>query len=124
MYIDSSKTALLFPGQGSQKIGMGIELADCYPEAKTTFLESDHCVGFSLSNLAWQGQVDELNDTVNTQPALLTHSYAALRVLRSYLPGFMPSFVAGHSMGEISALVASDSFSFFDGLKLGVSAGS
>ncbi len=118
MELNSLTTAFLFPGQGSQKIGMGFELASQYPEAQVIFKEADHCLGFPLSSLAWEGPDFELNDTLNTQPALLTHSYAALSVFGQKVPGFKPAFVAGHSMGEISALVAAGSLSFFDGLKL------
>jgi [acyl-carrier-protein] S-malonyltransferase len=118
MELNPQKTAFLFPGQGSQKIGMGFELSNQNPEAKTAFLEADHCLGFSLSTLTWQGPDGDLHDTFNTQPALLTHSFAAIKVFEKSFPGFRPQFVAGHSMGELSALVAAGSLSFFDGLKL------
>jgi len=118
MELDPQKTAFLFPGQGSQKLAMGFDLASHYSEANSAFREADQCLGFSLSNLAWEGPEVDLNDTLNTQPALLTHSYAAVSIFKKFLPGFKPSFVAGHSMGEISALVAADSLSFSDGLKL------
>lgn len=95
-----------------------MELASLYPEARVAFNEADHCLGFPISSLAWEGPETDLNDTLNTQPALLIHSYSAIRVFEDFLPGFRPSFVAGHSMGEISALVAAGSLSYFDGLKL------
>lgn len=116
--LNPETTAFVFPGQGSQKVGMGMELARMYPEARLTFNEADHCLGFPISSLAWEGPETDLNDTFNTQPALLIHSYSAIKVFDNFLPGFRPSFVAGHSMGEISALVAAGSLSYFDGLKL------
>jgi [acyl-carrier-protein] S-malonyltransferase len=112
------KTAFLFPGQGSQSVGMGQELALQYSIAAETFDEADHILGFPLSKLAWEGPVEALNDTINTQPALMVHSIASWRVFQSEFPGFKPSFVAGHSMGELSALVAAQILSFKDALKL------
>lgn len=116
--LDAKKTAFLFPGQGSQKIGMGAELAKAYPAARDIFDQADNVLGFSLSNIAWEGPEEELNDTVNTQPALLVHSVAALRVFEEIYPDFSPAFVAGHSLGELSALVAAGSLEFPEALAL------
>lgn len=112
MTLDPNKTAFLFPGQGSQAVGMGRELAAAYPAAAAVFAEADAALGFPLSRLAWDGPEAELNDTVNTQPALLVHSTAALSVFNELRPGFRPKFVAGHSLGQLSALVAAGSLDF------------
>ena len=111
-------TALIFPGQGSQFIGMGKSLAERYSTAQEVYDEADDLLGFSLSSLAWEGPEESLNDTINTQPALMVHSVAALRVIQELLPGFQPAFVAGHSMGELSALVAGAALPFHNALKL------
>jgi [acyl-carrier-protein] S-malonyltransferase len=104
--MEPAQTAFVFPGQGSQAVGMGYELAQTYPTARRVFAQADEILGFSLSRLAWEGPEEELNDTINTQPALLVHSVATLFVFQERFPGFHPAFVAGHSMGELSALVA------------------
>ncbi len=118
MAIDLNKSAFLFPGQGSQYVGMGQALAQREPLAAQVFAQADSMLGFSLSQLCWHGPADDLNDTAFTQPAIFTHSIALLRVLQARLPGVAPAAAAGHSMGEISALVAGDSLSFEDGLAL------
>jgi [acyl-carrier-protein] S-malonyltransferase len=118
MKLDSNTTAFVFPGQGSQTVGMGKELTEAYPIAKQTFDEADSILGFSLSNLMINGATDELNDTVNTQPALFTHSIASFRVFSQLYPDFQPVSVAGHSLGELSALCAAGVLSFEDGLRL------
>src|SRR5271170_4591447 len=108
--INSSKIAFIFPGQGSQTVGMGKDLAEKYPIARQTFEEADEALGYKLSQLCFEGPEDELRLTTITQPAILTASIAALRVLQTQIP--KPSFVAGHSLGEYSAHVASGTISF------------
>ena len=118
MNLNPKTTAYIFPGQGSQAVGMGKELAETYPTAKELFDEADALLGFSLSQLMWDGPADELNETANTQPALYIHSIAAYRTFTHLYPDFVPASVAGHSLGELSALTASGALSFSDGLKL------
>ncbi|MGZ7094341.1 MAG: ACP S-malonyltransferase [Candidatus Angelobacter sp.] len=112
---ESIKIALIFPGQGSQVVGMGKELAEKYPEARRTFEEADHALGYKLSQLCFEGHEDQLRLTEITQPAILTTSLAALRVLQSRMP--KPSFVSGHSLGEYSAHVCAGTFSFADAVR-------
>lgn len=110
--------AFIFPGQGSQTVGMGQDLAEAYPVVRQTFEQADEILGFKLSELCFNGPENELNDTVNTQPALYTCGIAILRALQQELPSAMPGFVAGHSLGEFTALAAAGSLSFEDGLRL------
>src|ERR1035438_10582210 len=103
-----SSIAFLFPGQGSQAVGMSKELADNYPVARQTFEEADEALGYKLSELCFEGPEEKLKLTENTQPAILTASVAAWRVLqeRGLKPDFVADYVAGHSLGEYSAHVA------------------
>lgn len=109
--------AFLFPGQGSQHVGMGYDLYQAQPVSRAVFDQADQLLGFSLSELCFNGPEDSLVDTVNQQPALLVTSVAMLRAMQA-AGSAEPHFVAGHSMGEFSALVAADSLSFADGLAL------
>ncbi|HET8546469.1 MAG TPA: ACP S-malonyltransferase [Bryobacteraceae bacterium] len=111
-----ANTAFLFPGQGSQFPGMGRSLADAHPEARAVFEEADALLGFELSKLCFEGPEDELKKTENTQPALLTVSVAAWRVLDAN--GIRADYVAGHSLGEYSALVAAGALAFADAVQL------
>jgi [acyl-carrier-protein] S-malonyltransferase len=112
------KVALLFPGQGAQYVGMGRELIENYEVAKRTVEEADEALGFALSKLILEGPKEELRLTYHTQPALLTVSIAAYRVLAEFIPNLKPTVAAGHSLGEYSALVALSSLSFSDAVKL------
>jgi [acyl-carrier-protein] S-malonyltransferase len=111
-----SKTAFLFPGQGSQFAGMGKSLAEASPAAQAVFAAADAALGFPISELCFNGPDEELKKTENTQPALLTVSIAAWEVLRER--GYRPDFVAGHSLGEYSALVAAGSLPFADAVRI------
>jgi [acyl-carrier-protein] S-malonyltransferase len=112
--------AFTFPGQGSQAVGMGKALAETYREARAVFGEVDDALGEKLSTIAWEGPLDSLTLTENTQPALMAVSIAALRVLeaRGIDPGARVAYVAGHSLGEYSALVAAGSLTLSDAARL------
>src|SRR6266700_2010740 len=110
------KTVFLFPGQGSQYVGMGKGLATEYASAKRVFEEADHALNFAISRLCFEGPEEELKLTRNMQPALLTVSTAAHAVLREN--GYAADYVAGHSLGEYSALVAAGSLRFADAVRL------
>lgn len=108
------KLAFIFPGQGSQRAGMGKALAEQFPAARAVFDQADQALGFPLSKLCFEGPEEELKLTANTQPAILTTSVAAYRVLEE--KGIAPDYVAGHSLGEYSALVASGCLSLAEAL--------
>ncbi len=110
-----SQIAFLFPGQGSQALGMGKELASLYPVARRTFQEADDALGFSISQLCFEGPIDQLKLTEITQPAILTTSVAVCRILQE--KGITPQIVAGHSLGEYSAHVAAGALQFADAVR-------
>ena len=112
-----SQTAFLFPGQGSQYVGMGQDLREAHPEARAIFDQADKVLGFALSDLCFKGPEEILNDTINTQPAMFVTSVALLRALESNRLQ-APRFVAGHSLGEYSALAAAGAMDFAAGLQL------
>lgn len=109
------EAAAVFPGQGSQYVGMGRELAQTYPEVKEAFAEADEVLRFALSELCFSGPEEELRRTENTQPALLATSVAIYRLLEAR--GFRPAAAAGHSLGEYSALVAAGALTYADALR-------
>jgi [acyl-carrier-protein] S-malonyltransferase len=111
----TTSLAFLFPGQGSQAVGMGKELAEKYPVARQTFEEADAALGMALSRLCFEGPEEELRRTEITQPSILTVSVATWRVLAEQ--GVKPAWVAGHSLGEYSAHVAAGTFSFADAVR-------
>jgi len=110
------KIAFIFPGQGSQTVGMGKELYERFDAAKVVFDAADEALGFSITNMCFNGPEGELRKTFNTQPAILTVSIALYEVLKEY--GIKPNIVAGHSLGEYSALVAAGALSFGDAVQL------
>jgi len=114
--VDWTTTAFVFPGQGSQVVGMGKEIAAAYPVAAQIFAEADDILGFKLSTLCFEGSEADLNDTTNTQPALYVMGVAILRVIQVALPDVTPALVAGHSLGELTALTAAGALPFADGV--------
>jgi [acyl-carrier-protein] S-malonyltransferase len=118
MSLATKKLAFLFPGQGSQKVGMGRVWAEASPAARSTFEEADEALGFALSRLCWEGPEEELNLTANTQPALVAAAIAVHRALEALAPELKPVAVTGHSLGEYSALVAAGTLGFADALRL------
>lgn len=116
--IDWSTTAFLFPGQGSQQVGMGKAIAAEFPAAKATFDEADAILGVPFSHLMFEGPADELNMTYNTQPSMFVTSIAVLEALKTVYGDIQPAIVAGHSLGEITSLVAANAIDFKPGLQL------
>src|SRR4030042_1740295 len=112
-----SKTAFIFPGQGSQYVGMGKELAERFPVARDTVAEANCALGLDLQGLCFNGPEEQLKLTINTQPCILTVSIAALKVLQAEV-GWKADYLAGHSLGEFSALVAADAMSFPDAVRM------
>src|SRR5437660_6283888 len=110
--MNSTAIAFLFPGQGSQAVGMGKELTENYPAARQTFEEADEALGYKLSQVCFEGPEEKLKLTEITQPAILTVSVAAYRVLQEN--GIKPSYAAGHSLGEYSAHVVAGTLKFAD----------
>jgi [acyl-carrier-protein] S-malonyltransferase len=108
--------AFVFPGQGSQKVGMGRDWAEAFPESRAAFEEADSVLGFELTRLCWEGPEEELTLTANLQPALVATSVAVLRAVET--TGARPVAVAGHSLGEYSALVAAGTLELADALRL------
>ncbi len=117
MKLKLQTTAFVFPGQGSQAVGMGKDLAARFPAAQQIFDKADSILGFSLSKLMWEGPKEGLDETINTQPALYVHSIAVWMTFTDQTL-LKPAAVAGHSLGELSALTASGALSFSDGIKL------
>src|SRR3984885_2873333 len=113
--ITATKIAFIFPGQGSQAVGMGKDLAEKYPIARQTFEEADEALGYKLSQVCFEGPEDQLRLTEITQPAILTAPLSGLRVVQTRMP--RPHFVAGHSLGEYSAHVASGTIAFADAVR-------
>lgn len=118
MKLNPIATAFIFPGQGSQTVGMGKALTEEQAIARETYAKADAILGFALSEIMWNGPDTDLNDTVNTQPALFLHSIASYRTFTRLHPDYVPAAVAGHSLGELSALAAAGALSFEDGLRL------
>ena len=114
----TSNIAFVFPGQGSQSVGMGYELCNGSPEARVIFEEADEALGFHLSKLCFEGPEDELRQTINAQPAIFTMSIACLKAASVMNNISEPTFVAGHSLGEYTALIAADVLDFADGIRI------
>lgn len=115
---DWSNTALVFPGQGAQTVGMGADFAREYPAARDVFAQADAIMGFAFAELCFKGPQEKLDETVNTQPALYVCGVAILRAMQTQFPDLKPLCAAGHSLGEYTALTAAGALSFEDGLRL------
>ena len=118
MSIDWGTTAALFPGQGSQAVGMGADFAERYAVSRDTFAQADEILGYNLSRICWGGPTEALDQTNHTQPALYVSSVAIWRARQEALPGAQPAWMAGHSLGELSALTAAGALSFEAGVRL------
>lgn len=116
--LNPSSTAFLFPGQGSQFVGMGRALAQASAAARATFEEADDLLGFRLAALCWEGPEETLTETINAQPALYVCGLAGLRAFEERFGDFRPAGIAGHSLGELTALTAAGALKFEDGLPL------
>jgi [acyl-carrier-protein] S-malonyltransferase len=120
--VQNDRTVFVFPGQGTQYVGMGKALYEASQAAQRVFQQADEVLGFQLSKMCFEGPEDELQDTLNAQPAILTVSVACLAALREKWEGLgrdlQPLYVAGHSLGEYTALVAADVLDFADALRL------
>jgi len=116
--MDWTQTAFVFPGQGSQVLGMGKDLAEAYELVRLTFAEADEAIGYKLSAMMADGPEAELYDTQHTQPALYVMSIATLRLIQQHAPQAIPAMTAGHSLGEFTALTAAGALDFVEGVRL------
>lgn len=116
--MDWSTTAFIFPGQGSQMVGMGKDFAAAFPAARDTFAQADGIMGRDFSRVMFEGPTEELDDTANTQPALYICGVAIARSLQAARPEAIPGYAAGHSLGELTALTVAGALSFEDGVAL------
>src|SRR5687768_14197396 len=116
--MDWSTTAFIFPGQGSQLVGMGKDFAEVFPVARDTFAQADAIMGRDFSRVMFEGSTEELDDTANTQPALYICGVAIARSLQAARPEAIPGYAAGHSLGELTALTVAGALSFEDGVSL------
>ena len=116
--IDFTKTAFIFPGQDSQAVGMGKDIFDAYPIARETIQQADDIMGIHLSKMMFEGSEDVLGDTAITQPAMYVCGMAVYLALKQEMPDAIPAFVAGHSLGEFTALTVAGALSYEDGVKL------
>ncbi len=118
MIINDKSFSMIFPGQGSQFVGMGKSLYSNYKIAEELFKEANEILNFDITSLMWNGPDTELNETYRTQPALFLHSIISFRIFQDLFPAILPASLAGHSLGQLSAITASGALSFSEGLKL------